>query len=463
MRTNDLALPKIDAESILAFQATFLNFGSLHEAATAYATDLAVKLGFERVSVGLSVEDSMRIIAVSHENSDKQTLHQALIVGVMEECAAQNSTVNFPSKEGDTPKIILAHAAMHQQVGNNLLSVPLHHQELVIGAIVFEYDRSNHLTHDDISACEHAAALFGPLLHLKHKAELPITKRIYQRVHHAWYNDLSEHAYKRYGMLFILALLIGLLFIPVAHRVGAPARLEGLVQRALVAPEDGFLQQSYVKPGDKIKTNQILATLADQDLLLEQQKMQSELAQYENAYGAALAGSDRVQLMINQAKMEEAKNQLALIEQKLERSKIKAPFDGVVIQGDLKQLLGTPVQKGDALLTVAPSGEFRLIVEVDERDIDLISVNQQGQVAFVSMPDEKVAFTVKSIMPVATAKDGRNFFEVECVLSQASLPANLQPGLEGVAKIEGEKVTVFWKLTHRLFDWIKLTIWRWGW
>lgn len=464
MRNNDLAIPKIDAESILAFQATFLNYASLHEAVTAYVTDIAVQYGFERVSVGVAQAASITLIALSHENTETKSeqLHQRLMA-VMDECMTQSSIVSLPANEGDVPKIILAHAALQQQTGHNVLSVPLYDQRRMVGVMVFEYQRTYALTRDDIAACEHTAALFGPLLHLKYQAQLPLTTRFLQRVRDFWVNDFSNNAYKQYAILVLLALLLGLLFIPITHRVGAPARLEGLIQRALVAPEDGFLQESYVKPGDKVKKNQLLASLADQDLLLAQQQKQSELMQYENAYGAALAGADRVQLMINQAKMEEVSNQLGLIAQKIDRSKIKAPFDGVIIQGDLKQLLGTPVQKGDALLTISPNGEFRLIAEVDERDIDLVSVGQSGLVALVSMPDEKIGFTVKSITPVAASKDGRNFFEVECALSQAQAYPNLQPGLEGVAKIEGEKATVFWKLTHRMMDWVKLTWWNWGW
>jgi GAF domain-containing protein len=409
MRNNDLGLPAINADVILAFQATFLDYASLHEAATAYATELAVKLGFSRVSIGLGHPNAMRILAVSHENAESQVLQEALLLGVMEECATQNSTINFPAREGDAPKIILAHAAMHQQTGNQVLSVPLAHQSQLIGVMVFEYARSNHMTDDDISACEHATALFAPLLHLKSKAEQPILKRVSQRLKSIWTHDLSEHAYKRYALLGLLAFVMGLLFVPIQHRVGAPARLEGLVQRALVAPEDGFLQQTYVKPGDKIKSNQLLATLAEEDLILEQQKKHSELAQYENAYGAALAGSDRVQMMINQAKMEEINHQLALITQRIERSKIRAPFDGVVIEGDLKQLLGTPVQKGDALLTVAPSGAYRLIAEVDERDIDLIAVGQTGLLALVSMPDKRVGLRSNQLCQWPVAKMGAIF------------------------------------------------------
>ena len=84
MRNNDLAIPNIDAESILAFQATFLNYASLHEATTAYVTDVAVQYGFERVSVGVVQDASATLIALSHENTETKSeqLHQRLMAAL---------------------------------------------------------------------------------------------------------------------------------------------------------------------------------------------------------------------------------------------------------------------------------------------------------------------------------------------------------------------------------------------
>ena len=61
--------------------------------------------------------------------------------------------------------------------------------------------------------------------------------------------------------------------------------------------------------------------------------------------------------------------------------------------------------------------------------------------------------------PVATARDGRNFFEVEAELQEA---APLRPGLRGVAKIDAGQSTIAWAWTHRLVGWLRLSLWSWG-
>ncbi|MGH8679871.1 MAG: efflux RND transporter periplasmic adaptor subunit, partial [Burkholderiales bacterium] len=260
-----------------------------------------------------------------------------------------------------------------------------------------------------------------------------------------------------YGGLGILAAL---LFVPVEYRVSAPARVEGAIQRSLVAPVDGFLRAAYVKPGDRVTADQILVELAEQDLQLERRKRESELAQHENTYSAALARSDRTQFVIAQAKAEEARAQLGLIEEQLSRSRIRAPFDGVVIKGDLSQSLGSPVQKGEVLLTIAPVDEFRIIVEVDERDIADVHIGQIGALALAALPSNTLTFKVERVTPVANTRDGRNFFDVEGKLHVH--PKSLRPGLQGVAKIKGEDRSFAWIWSHRFVDWVRLTLWSLG-
>jgi multidrug resistance efflux pump len=241
--------------------------------------------------------------------------------------------------------------------------------------------------------------------------------------------------------------------------VGAPARIEGAVQRVVAAPMDGFLHKSHVRPGDTVRAGDLLAELADQDLVLEQRRWEGALAQHENGYAAALARADRSQFVITQGKAGEAQAQLELVRQQLARTRLMAPIDGVVIKGDLSQSLGAPVQRGNALMTLAPAERYRLIVEVDERDIASVKPGQTGQLALASLPAETMDFVVERVTPVAAVRDGRNAFEVEArLLNEAPL---LRPGLEGVAKIAVGERPAAWIWGHRGLDWLRLALWSW--
>ena len=256
-----------------------------------------------------------------------------------------------------------------------------------------------------------------------------------------------------------LALLVALA-LPLPWRVSAPARLEGSVQRAVVAATDGFLQQSNVRPGDRVKEGQVLVQLSSQDLELERKRRESELRQHENAYRAAEARNDRTQMVISQSRAAEAQALLSLVEAQLDRSQLVAPFDGVVIKGDLTQNLGAPVKKGEVLMVLSPSDNFRLILEVDEADIGAVKPGQRGRLALAARPEETLAFTTRRIVPLATAADGRNYFEVEAAL--AAPQPELRPGLSGIAKVEAGYRPLAWLVFHRAADWLRLALWTLG-
>jgi len=148
------------------------------------------------------------------------------------------------------------------------------------------------------------------------------------------------------------------------------------------------------------------------------------------------------------------------VRQQLSRTRLVAPIDGVVIKGDLSQTLGAPVQRGDALLTLAPREQYRLIVEVDERDIADIRPGQTGQLALSSLPSDTLALVVERVTPVSSVRDGRNVFDVEARLTSAA--PELRPGLQGIAKIDAGEQSLAWIWTHRFTDWLRLAWWSWA-
>jgi multidrug efflux pump subunit AcrA (membrane-fusion protein) len=111
-------------------------------------------------------------------------------------------------------------------------------------------------------------------------------------------------------------------------------------------------------------------------------------------------------------------------------------------------------------MTLAPNERFRVIVEIDERDISQVQTGLTGSLAIAATPGETHAFRVIRILPMAVAGDGRNYFEVEAEFESAS--DMLRPGMRGVAKIAAGERSLLWIATHRVFEWLRLSIWSLG-
>lgn len=431
----------------------------LHAAALKLANYVAQEYSFDRVSVGYVDHGRMNVAAISRGSAvdERQDLVRA-IGDAMQEAADQKTLVQHPAGLQPLPSIAQAHARLCARAGTVVCTAPLVCDGVVTGALSFERKGSTPMTAADVGVANSVAGMVAAVLELKRQADRAWWRRASDGLR-GWWQRRGRRG-RRIGLVAGLLLGALLLFLPVTFRVGAPARVEGAVQRVLVAPMDGFLRQTRVRPGDSVKQGDVLVELADQELLLEKRKWESELARHQNNFSFAMGRSDRAQFAINYARAAEAKAQLELVESQLSRAHVVAPMDALVIQGDLTQVIGAPVKRGDTLLTLAPADRYRIIVEADERDIAHVRLGQRGRLALAAMPGEVLNFTVQRVTPVANVtRDGRNAFDVEAKLDAGSVVP--RHGLQGVAKIEVGQRSLVWIATRRVVGWLRLSIWGW--
>jgi multidrug resistance efflux pump len=199
--------------------------------------------------------------------------------------------------------------------------------------------------------------------------------------------------------------------------------------------------------------------LEDRELKLERLKWASQAEELNKQLRQAMAEHDSAQLQVLGAQLEQVRAQLARVEDQLARTRVTAPFDGIVTTGDLTQSLGAPVERGAVLYEVAPLSAFRVVLEVDERDVADVSVGQHGNLLLSAFPQAPIAFVVEKITPVSTAKEGRNFFRVEAKLTREE--RRLRPGMEGVGKIEIDQRRYIWIWTHDVWTSLRLWLWKW--
>ena len=315
-------------------------------------------------------------------------------------------------------------------------------------------------TKKTLQLAEAIAALLGPIVGLQLRANRLVAGRVIDRCRRriCWRCSDRGARVSSSARSAPLRSLSPLIFAEGEHRVTAKSVLEAEVQRAAVAPFEGFIRAAPVRAGDTVKSGDLLAALDDRDLVLDRLKWRAERDKLVQRHRDALAKHDRSNLVVLEPQIRQAESQLALAEEKLTRARILAPFDGIVVSGDLSQMLGSPVEKGKTLFEIAPLNSYRLIVHVDERDVRYIAVGQSGTVALAGMPGEPLPLTLSKITPVTVAEEGRNSFRVEARLTELGL--HLRPGMEGVAKIETGQRSIVWIWTHPVVDWLRLAAWK---
>ena len=194
-------------------------------------------------------------------------------------------------------------------------------------------------------------------------------------------------------------------------------------------------------------------------MTLEHLKWRSQYEQVLKQYHQAMATRNPAQAAIVTAQIDQARAQLALLDDQLGRTQLRAPFNGVVVSGDLSQSLGSPVERGQVLFEVAPLDVYRVILQIDERDVGDIAAGRRGHLVLTGLPTEHLPLRVQKVTPVSTAREGRNYFRVEASLD--TTPERLRPGMEGVAKVEIDRRSLVWIWTHQAVDWVRLALWSW--
>ncbi len=426
-------------------------------------TELATRLVCDRVSIGFRRNAFVEVVALSHSAQFGKQMNLMRAIGhAMDECFDQGRPILYPPAEASLNTVTRAHRELaNQHASAAILSIPLFTSGGAgCGALVFERGSGPAFSIREMELCTAIAAILGPILEEKRRNDRSLAARLQD----AWTLRLAQlagpgHLGSKLAVACLLAVVIFLAFAVGDYRVTAKTQLEGEVQRAVTVPFDGYVDEALVRAGDLVTKGQLMATLNDKDLLLERLKWASMQEQSQLEYYKALAEFNHAAANVYQEQANQAAAELRLIDHKLSRARLSAPFDGVVVSGDLSQSLDAPVARGDVLFEVAPLDSYRVILEVDERDIGAVRAGQQGLLKLNAMPDQELGFSVEKITPVSTASEGLNYFRVEARLQEPS--PRLRPGMEGYGKIEAERRRLIWIWTHELMNWVRLWAWKW--
>ncbi len=429
---------------------------------TAFVTAMATKLRCDRVSIGFTQAGRTHVEAVSHNAEFKrQTNLMRAVANAMDEALDQRATLIYPAPANSTPLINRAHGELARQHGAGAIcSVPLMGNHGPLGVLTLERPADLPFDPSTVELCESLAALAGPILDTHRREDRWLIIKILDagRTQLAHLVGAGHLAFKL-GTVAVAGLLAFCILAKGEYRVSAKTVLEPVLQRAAVAPFNSYIREAPVRAGDVVAKGHLLALLDDRELKLERLKALSESQEYRKQLHKAMADRKASDVEIITAQIAQAQAKIDLLDDQLARTRVIAPFEALVVSGDLSQMLGSPVEKGKVLFEVAPADQYRLVVQVDERDVADVKVGQRGTLLLSAFPHDPLAFSVQKVTPVSEAKEGRNFFRIEAQFDQP--PPRLRPGMEGVGKIEIDEHRLIWIWTHQVADWVRMALWTW--
>ncbi len=109
---------------------------------------------------------------------------------------------------------------------------------------------------------------------------------------------------------------------------------------------------------------------------------------------------------------------------------IRAPWDGTLIGRSVE--VGDVVQAGKVLMTLSPTGRTQLVVEIDEKNIHLLSLGQKALASADAYPQQRLAAELTYINPGVNAQTG----SVEVKLDVSNPPPTLKQDMTVSVDIE---------------------------
>lgn len=266
-----------------------------------------------------------------------------------------------------------------------------------------------------------------------------------------------KQTWLKVGAISAAVFLLFATFVPLPYRVNASFIVRAHAMQHLPAPFEGYLAEVNVRPGDVVKAGSVLLKLDTSDLQVELASALAEKQRFSAEAEKAEAERKLADFRAARAAAAQADARVNLIRYRMERSLMTAPFDGIVVEGDLRERIGAPVKAGDILMRVSELKGLYVEMRVPERDIDLIAQSRTADIAFATRPEDTFAVAIERIEPAAVTERDGNVFVVRGEMQDSA--EWLRPGMTGVAKIESGRRSLLWIATHRLVDFLRLKFW----
>jgi hypothetical protein len=428
-------------------------------AALALCNGVATRFRCDRASLGWVEGGYIRLRAMSRtEQFDRQMSAAQALEVAMEECVDQDDEILWPAPEGVTTV-----ARDHEKFGadqksGNLASLPLRLDGKVVAVLTCERQTAG------FSAAE--------LQEIRLACDQLVRRLSELKAHDRWFGARwaarlrnyfgdwlgAEHTWSKVTGIFLVLVLAALFLVRVDYRVEGNFILHSDDAEFLPAPYDGYIDKVLVRAGDAVTNGQPLVTLNRSEQLLDQAAALADVARYQRESEKDRAANKIADMRIADAQAGQAQAQLDLIRYRLASATIRAGFDGFVVEGDLREHLAAPVKLGDELFKVARIDTLYAEADISERDVAQIMGKSKGEIAFVTQPKLKYPVTIQTIQPAAVPKNDGNVFEVRLKPDRGA-EKWWRPGMTGVCKLSTGKRTLFWILTHRTTDFLRMKLW----
>ncbi|PWT91416.1 MAG: hypothetical protein C5B54_05285 [Acidobacteria bacterium] len=280
------------------------------------------------------------------------------------------------------------------------------------------------------------------------------------------YLDKKEIILKKKNLLLggsIAVVLLFIFLIPKTHvQVRSPFVIQPEARADIRSETDGFLQKVLVHENDQVKAGQPLAYLTNPTLAQNEQLTSTSLEMLDRELSSLQLSGDSAGYAMKLRSREQVAQQKEDLDKKISKLTIRAPISGVVMTPRVEEKTGTYLSKGTLFCTVADVSKVKVELSVSDYLIQDVHPGHTVVLKPTAYPTQSFEGTVSQISPAAgeeiQAIEGiYTLFRVTAIIDNAD--RKLLPGMEGNAKILGDKYSLGRRFFRELNRWIFSKVW----
>lgn len=434
-----------------------------HPTRLAYAIlgEIEARYGFDLTAIAFVTRNRLEIAAVSGVD-DLRPANPGIAVmrAAMEECLDRREPIVHVGANATTPaNDYRLHAQWSAEAnGNPVASLPLLCMGEVVAILSMSEGAGTKLSYEQVQLIAEELSGYAALIPLSQGASRSLAAHCRDSVRETARGILNKR--HRKGVLAIVLLFVAGLWLgfgKLNHTFTVPCAVKAADRRTISCPRAGVLAELFAQPGDRVFEGQLLAALDAKDEFLKHAELTAEIESLDALIDHAIATRDSGQLRVHEARKHSVLAQLAIVDASIGQAQIRAPQDGLILEGDLREMLGGRLKMGDRLFELARYDEASIELQVPERLV--LSAYRCETAAFAPTADPGTVYMLDGlrIAPASTVIDGNNVF-----LGEGTLQVNLEempPGMEGTAHLDAGPQSAWWVLTHRVTDWLRLNFW----
>ncbi len=255
----------------------------------------------------------------------------------------------------------------------------------------------------------------------------------------------------------VAALIVAFFFVPISRNVRGQFSFRAGQEAVIRAGVPGVIDHIFVDEGESVRKGDLLMVLRDEQIDLARRRAVSGGNSARVARASAIADRD---LATARAYEADAAASLALEryhDGRQDRTRVIAPFDGVVMTPRLAERIGEGRLAGDELLELGDPSVLHAEVTLDEQLLGILDTE-----AVVGLRTQGDAGTelLGTIVRISQAPSGgriRRTYRVVVAVDNAG--GELRPGMIGVARFQAGKVPAAQHLGGWLSRMLRIDFW----